>query len=88
MSIESLSNAFRTLDPESGLGQTAPHGEVTGSYGSFGTPTAGMNVSFGSAKVGDFLSLSGLRSGRFLDGPEFAVLHDKGNEEKTNPDII
>ena len=65
----------------SGLGQTTPHGEVTGSYGSFGTPTVGMNVGFGNAKVGDFLSLSGLRSGRFLDGPEFAVLHDKGNEE-------
>jgi Carboxypeptidase regulatory-like domain/TonB dependent receptor len=65
----------------SGLGQTTPHGEVTASYGSFGTPTAGMNVGFGTAKVGDFLSLSGLRSGRFLDGPEFVVLHDKGNEE-------
>src|ERR1700676_4743390 len=45
----------------SGLGQTTPHGEVTASYGSFGTPTAGMNVGFGTAKVGDFLSLSGLR---------------------------
>src|SRR6202049_2023254 len=50
----------------SGLGQTTPHGEVTGSYGSFGTPTVGMNIGFGNAKVGDFLSLSGLRSGRFL----------------------
>ena len=25
--------------------------------------------------------LSGLNSGRFLDPPEFAVMHDKGNEE-------
>ena len=65
----------------SGLGQTTPHGEMTASYGSFGTPTAGMNIGFGNAKVGDFLSLSGLRSGRFLDPPEFVVLHDKGNEE-------
>jgi hypothetical protein len=31
--------------------------------------------------VGKFVSASGLNSGRFLDPPEFAVFHDKGNEE-------
>ena len=25
--------------------------------------------------------MNGLNSGRFLDGPEFAVMHDKGNQE-------
>ena len=30
---------------------------------------------------GNFISASGLNSGRFLDPPEFAVMHDKGNEE-------
>ena len=32
-------------------------------------------------KWGNFISASGLNSGRFLDPPEFAVMHDKGNEE-------
>ena len=32
-------------------------------------------------KWGNFISASGLNSGRFLDPPEFAVFHDKGNEE-------
>jgi len=65
----------------SGLGQTTPHGEVTTSYGAFGTATMGANVSFGGQKWGNFISVGGLNSGRFLDPPEFAVLHDKGNEE-------
>jgi hypothetical protein len=65
----------------SGLGQTTPHGEITTSYGSFGTATENMNAAFGGSKWGDFISLGGLNTGRFLDGPEFAVLHDHGNEE-------
>ncbi|MEI9971378.1 MAG: TonB-dependent receptor plug domain-containing protein [Ignavibacteriota bacterium] len=28
---------------------------------------------------GNFISASGLDTGRFLDGPEFQVMHDKGN---------
>ncbi len=65
----------------SGLGETKPHGEVNFSYGTFGTATANMNAAFGGQTWGDFISLGGLNSGRFLDGPEFAVLHDKGNTE-------
>lgn len=65
----------------SGLGVTTPTGAVTGSFGSFGTSTAAFNMAYGSEKWGNFVSLSGLNSGRFLDPPEFTVLHDKGNEE-------
>ena len=65
----------------SGLGETTPHGEITTSYGSFGTSTESANVAFGGAKWGDYISVSGLDTGRFLDGPEFVVMHDKGNEE-------
>ena len=65
----------------SGLGVTTPTGSVTGSFGSFGTSTAGFNMAYGGEKWGNFVSLSGLNSGRFLDPPEFTVLHDKGNEE-------
>jgi len=65
----------------SGLGQKTPHGEITTSYGTFGTATAGANLGFGSENWGNFISLSGVNSGRFLDGPEFQVFHDHGNEQ-------
>jgi hypothetical protein len=63
----------------SGLGETKPTGSITTSYGSFGSVTAGGNVAFGGTKWGNFISASGLNTGRFLDPPEFAVFHDKGN---------
>jgi hypothetical protein len=65
----------------SGQGVTTPHGEFTTSYGSFGTATAGFNLAYGNDKWGNFISLSGLNSGRFLDPPEFTVMHAKGNEQ-------
>jgi hypothetical protein len=65
----------------SGQGMTSPKGSVTTSYGSFGTADLGVNLGYGGAKWGNFISASGLNSGRFLDPPEFAVFHDKGNEE-------
>jgi hypothetical protein len=66
---------------KSGLGVTTPTGSVTSSYGSFGTATAGFNLAYGGQHWGNFISVNGLNSGRFLDGPEFGVFHDKGNEE-------
>jgi len=65
----------------SGQGMTTPHGSVTGSYGTFGTSNAGFNLGFGGQKWGNFISANGLNSGRFLDPPEFTVMHAKGNEE-------
>ena len=65
----------------SGLGVTEPHGVVTSSYGTFGTVNSGFNFSYGGDKWGDFISANGLNTGRFLDGPEYVVMHDKGNEE-------
>ncbi len=65
----------------SGLGVTTPHGSVTASYGSFGTSNAGFDLAYGTQKWGNFISANGLNSGRFLDPPEFSVMHDKGNEE-------
>jgi hypothetical protein len=65
----------------SGQGNTTPHGSITGSYGSFGTSTEAFNVAYGGAKWGNFVSLSGLNTGRFLDPPEFTVMHAKGNQE-------
>jgi Carboxypeptidase regulatory-like domain/TonB-dependent Receptor Plug Domain len=65
----------------SGQGVTSPQGSVTTSYGSFGTSTAGLNLAYGQQNWGNFISLSGLNTGRFLDPPEFNVIHDKGNQE-------
>jgi hypothetical protein len=65
----------------SGQGLTTPHGSVTASYGSFGTSNAGLNFGYGGQKWGNFVSINGLNSGRFLDPPEFTVMHSKGNEE-------
>ncbi len=65
----------------SGEGMTTPKGSITTSYGSFGTADVGVNLGYGGQKWGNFISASGLNSGRFLDPPEFAVFHDKGNEE-------
>jgi hypothetical protein len=65
----------------SGLGVTRPTGRVYTSYGSFGTANVGVNLAYGNQKWGNFIALNGLNSGRFLDGPEVAVLHDKGNQQ-------
>ena len=65
----------------SGQGVTTPHGSVNASYGTFGSSNVGFDLSYGGAKWGNFISANGLNSGRFLDPPEFAVLHDKGNQE-------
>ena len=65
----------------SGQGVTKPTGSVTLSYGSFGSSNVALDVAYGGAKWGNFLAANGLDSGRFLDAPEFAVYHDKGNEE-------
>ena len=65
----------------SGLGMSTPRGSITTSYGSFGTSNADFNLGYGGQKWGNFFAANGLNSGRFLDPPEFAVMHDKGNEE-------
>jgi len=65
----------------SGLGNPQPHGEVTASYGSFGSSNVGFNLAYGKQKAGNFISANVMNTGRFLDPPEFHAIHDKGNEE-------
>ena len=65
----------------SGLGVTVPRGSVTASYGTFGTTNEAFDISDGGPTWGNFFSVNGLDTGRFLDSPEFQVYHDKGNEE-------
>jgi Carboxypeptidase regulatory-like domain len=65
----------------SGQGATTPHGSVSTSYGSFGSSNLEAELAYGGKNWGNFISAGGLNTGRFLDPPEFAVIHDKGNEE-------
>jgi len=65
----------------SGQGVTTPHGSVNVSYGSFGTSNIDADLAYGSKTWGNYIAVGGLNTGRFLDPPEFQVLHDKGNEE-------
>ena len=65
----------------SGQGVTKPTGDISSSYGTFGSATVGGALSYGGKKWGNFAEADGLNTGRFLDPPEFTVFHDKGNEE-------
>ena len=65
----------------SGQGVTRPTGSVTSSYGSFGSASGGFDLAYGGKSWGNFVSVDGMNSGRFLDPPEFVVFHDKGNEQ-------
>src|SRR5256885_1823987 len=65
---------------KSGLDQAKPMGSASLGFGSFKSPTGDKNIGAGSHKVGNFLSLSGLRTDRFLDPPELEALHDTGNQ--------
>ena len=65
----------------SGQGITRPTGDISSSYGAFGSATVGGDLSYGGKNWGNFIEADGLNTGRFLDPPEFAVFHDKGNEE-------
>ena len=65
----------------SGLGVSPAHGNVTASYGSFGTSNFSGDAAFGGAKWGNFIAISALQSGRFLDPPERSTFHGKGNQE-------
>jgi hypothetical protein len=63
----------------SGLDQPKPTGTINGTFGSFSSPAFEANLGGGSHKIGDFLSVSGLKTDRFLDPPEFDALHDHGS---------
>lgn len=65
----------------SGLGSGKVFGDIDSSYGSFGTAGGGFGLGFGNTKLGNFLAVDGIRSGRFLDSPEFVPYHDVGNNQ-------
>lgn len=62
----------------SGLGQNKPTGSFNTTYGTFGNVAQDASLAYGGKKLGNFVTFSFERSGRFLDPPEFATLHDRG----------
>jgi hypothetical protein len=64
---------------KSGLDQPKPTGTVSGTFGSFSSPSFDANIGAGSHTIGNFVSLTGLKTDRFLDPPEFEALHDHGS---------
>ncbi len=66
---------------KSGLGAAQPFGSIEATWGSFGTYAENGTYGFGNAKFGDFIAIDGIRTGHFLDTPEFLPIHDIGNNE-------
>lgn len=62
----------------SGLGQKLT-GSLLGQWSSFATYSEEAKLGFGTAKVGNFIAFNTLRSGRFLDTPEFLPIHAVGS---------
>ena len=65
----------------SGLGATKAFGSVESGWGSFGTWNGSASFGVGGTNWGNFIVVNGIRSGRFLDTPEFLPIHDVGNNE-------
>src|SRR2546427_526093 len=62
------------LDPAGGLSQAII-------FSTGGVAAGSIGLGWGNDKVGNFLAIDGVRSGRFLDTPEFLPIHDIGNSE-------
>ena len=69
------------VNTRSGLGVNQPHGDVTASYGTFGSSSGAFDLAYGRQSWGNFISLNAMNTGRFLDPPEFEVMHAHGNQQ-------
>jgi hypothetical protein len=56
-------------------------GSIGASFGSFGSYGEDGTFGWGTAKLGNFVAVNGIRTGHFLDAPEFHAFHDIGNGE-------
>jgi len=65
---------------KSGLG-ARPFGSIETAWGSFGTWAENATLGMGTPKFGNFIALDSIRTGHFLDTPEFLPIHDVGNNE-------
>ena len=75
------SSLIAQITTRSGLGAGKVFGNVDATYGNFGSEGGDVALGYGTSKWGNFMTLDGLRTGRFLDTPEFTAFHDKGNNQ-------
>jgi hypothetical protein len=75
------SSLIAQITTRSGLNAGRMFGSINSQYGTFGTAGGEVSLGLGNARIGNFLSLGGVRTGHFLDTPEFTPFHDKGNNE-------
>jgi hypothetical protein len=75
------SSLVAQITTRSGLGAGRVFGNLDATYGSFGAAGGSAGLGYGTTKIGNFLVVDGLRTGRFLDTPEFTPFHGKGNNE-------
>ncbi len=66
---------------KSALGAMQPFGSLEAYWGSFGTWGENATLGFGGPKLGNFIAVNGIRTGHFLDTPEFLPIHDIGNNQ-------
>jgi hypothetical protein len=69
------------ITTRSGLNAGRVFGNINSQYGSFGTAGGDVGLGFGNARFGNFITIEGLRTGRFLDSPELTPFHDRGNNQ-------
>lgn len=69
------------ITTRSGLGATQMFGSLDSYYGTFGNVGGGASLGYGNERFGNFLTVDGGRSGRFLDTPEYSAFHAKGNNQ-------
>jgi len=67
---------------------TKPTGTIYTSYGTFGSSSGGFDVGYGKQSWGNFISVDGLNTSRFLDPPEFAVFHDKAMRKTSSTALM
>ncbi len=65
----------------SALGTPKTFGSINSDWGSFGAWGGSASLGVGGPKRGNFIVVNGIRSGRFLDTPEFLPIHGRGNNE-------
>jgi hypothetical protein len=75
------SSLIAQITTRSGLGAGKVFGNIGANYGSFGSSGGSVGLGMGNEKFGNFIALDGVRTGRFLDTPEFAAIHDTGNNQ-------
>ena len=75
------SSLVAQITTRSGLGAGRFFGNVDATYGSFGMAGGSVALGYGNTQFGNFIAIDGLRTGRFLDTPEFRPFHDIGNNQ-------